>query len=252
MSAALCDDMGLGKTIQTLSVLQEEIYKQSKKITEKGLFSIIVVPSSLTEHWHYEIQRFCDRSIIKPFVFSAANQRSQVWNPDKYNLIIISYLMLSKHIDQFKEYKYLFMILDEAHLLKNPKSRTYKSLKEVNAQHKVALTGTPIQNNIVELWSIFDVIMPGYLGDEEHFRSKYAKYFNTSLLKTAAKDMVISSEQDEILEELHRKVKPFILRRDKMSVLSELPPKVIQDYYCHMTDVQVISIHISHRSLTQQ
>jgi len=238
MSAALCDDMGLGKTIQTLSVLQEEIYKQSKKVNEKGLFSIIVVPSSLTEHWHYEIQRFCDRSIIRPFVFSAANQRSQVWNPDKYNLIIISYLMLSKHIEQFKEYKYLFMILDEAHLLKNPKSRTYKSLKEVNAQHKVALTGTPIQNNIVELWSIFDVIMPGYLGDEEHFRSKYAKYFNTSLLKTAAKDMIISSEQDEILEELHRKVKPFILRRDKMSVLSELPPKVIQDYYCHMTDIQ--------------
>jgi len=98
--------------------------------------------------------------------------------------------------------------------------------------------------------------MPGYLGDEEYFRSKYAKYFNVSLLKTAAKDMVFTSEQDEILEELHRKVKPFIMRRDKMSVLSELPPKVIQDYYCQMTEKQVFytfdSIFISKEKIYQE
>jgi len=145
MSAALCDDMGLGKTIQTLSVLQEEIYKQQIKMDGKSPFSLIVVPSSLTEHWHYEIQRFCDRSIIRPYVFSSAQNRVQNWNPDRFNLIIISYLMLSKHIDQFKENKYLFLILDEAHLLKNPKAKIYKAVKEIPAQHKIALTGTPIQ-----------------------------------------------------------------------------------------------------------
>ena len=145
MSAALCDDMGLGKTIQTLAVLQEEIYQQSKKSAEKTLCSIIVVPSSLTEHWHYEIQRFCDKTIIKPYVYSSAQNKSRNWNPEKHNLVIISYLMLSKHIDYFKDIKFLFLILDEAHLLKNPKSRTYKAIKEVAAQHKVALTGTPIQ-----------------------------------------------------------------------------------------------------------
>jgi len=145
MSAALCDDMGLGKTIQTLSVLQEEIYKQQQKMNDKGLYSIIVVPSSLTEHWHYEIQRFCDRNIIRPYVFSSAQNKLHTWNTDRFNLIIISYLMLSKHIDHFKDNKYLFLILDEAHLLKNPKAKIYKAVKEIPAQHKIALTGTPIQ-----------------------------------------------------------------------------------------------------------
>ena len=157
MSAALCDDMGLGKTIQTLAVLQEEIHKQGKKLGEKGYHSIIVVPSSLTEHWHYEIQRFCDRNVIKPYVFSSAQNKSHFGNVDKHNLIIISYPMLSKHIEYFKEYKFLFMILDEAHLVKNPKSKTYKAIKEVVAQHKVALTGTPIQVSSLQSIILIDI-----------------------------------------------------------------------------------------------
>ena len=82
--------------------------------------------------------------------------------------------------------------------------------------------------------------MPGYLGDEEYFRVKFSKFFSTNLMKASSRDIQITTEQEDILDILHKKVKPFILRRDKMNVLNELPPKIIQDYYCKMTDIQVI------------
>lgn len=147
LNGALCDDMGLGKTLQTLVVMQELIYQQfhANKSTPKSQNrSIIIVPSSLIDHWLYEVKRYCDGDIIRGFAHST-QQKNEDNFASGYNLLVISYQSFVKNYEQFEKTSFFFAILDEAHLVKNPKSKFSQKIKLLKATHKLVLTGTPIQ-----------------------------------------------------------------------------------------------------------
>lgn len=140
-------------------------------------------------------------------------------------------------IDFFRNIKFNYCILDEGHVIKNGKTKLSKAVKQLTANYRIILSGTPIQNNVLELWSLFDFLMPGFLGTERQFAARYGKPI------LASRDARSSSREQEAgvlaMDALHRQVLPFLLRRMKEDVLQDLPPKIIQDYYCTLSPLQV-------------
>ncbi|XP_075699360.1 TATA-binding protein-associated factor 172 isoform X4 [Rhinoderma darwinii] len=155
----------------------------------------------------------------------------------KHNLIVASYDVVRNDIDFFRNMKFNYCILDEGHVIKNGKTKLSKAVKQITANYRIILSGTPIQNNVLELWSLFDFLMPGFLGTERQFAARYGKPI------LASRDAKSSSREQEAgvlaMEALHRQVLPFLLRRMKKDVLQDLPPKIIQDYYCSLSPLQV-------------
>lgn len=154
----------------------------------------------------------------------------------KFNLIVASYDIVRKDIDFFCNIKWNYVVLDEGHIIKNGKTRTSMAIKKLVANHRLILSGTPIQNNVLELWSLFDFLMPGFLGTEKQFTSRYSRPI------LASRDPKCSPKDQEAgvlaMEALHRQVLPFLLRRMKEDVLDDLPPKITQDYYCELSALQ--------------
>ena len=207
----LADDMGLGKTIQIISILLD--YKQN---TENPKTSIVVSPSSLSLNWKNEIEKFAPELKIKVIRGTALERKAEIEQLEKYDVIITSYDLLKRDIEVYKEKKYNFkyIIADEAQYLKNNATKNAKAIKILNAETRFALTGTPIENSLAELWSIFDLIMPGYLFSYKEFKSSY--------------EMPIVKEQNhDAMEKLKMLIEPFVLRRTKKEVLTELPEKTI-------------------------
>ncbi|KAF2975246.1 hypothetical protein EK904_009119 [Melospiza melodia maxima] len=155
----------------------------------------------------------------------------------RHNLIVASYDVVRNDIDFFRNIKFNYCILDEGHVIKNGKTKLSKAVKQLTANYRIILSGTPIQNNVLELWSLFDFLMPGFLGTERQFAARYGKPI------LASRDARSSSREQEAgvlaMEALHRQVLPFLLRRMKEDVLQDLPPKIIQDYYCILSPLQV-------------
>ena len=231
LSGALCDDMGLGKTIQALVTVL--IYSMANK----GSRSIIVCPNSLVRHWEVEANKHYLGYPMKVQVLDKTFTGN--WKQLKdINLVITSDNMIIRSSHLFEKEQFLVGVLDEAHLIKNEKSKLSKCIKQLSMQHKLALTGTPIQNNLLELWSIFDFLMPNYLGTKEVFKKTFSRLFNLNLVNIDISKMDLNDDQTKDLQLLHQKVLPFILRRLKGQVLQDLPEKIIQDYYCELTDVQ--------------
>ncbi|RWS05521.1 TATA-binding protein-associated factor 172-like protein [Dinothrombium tinctorium] len=246
----LCDEMGLGKTLMSLCMLASDHYNRSKKYLEtksddcKPLPSLVICPPTLTGHWVYEVEKFVDSSYLNPLNYSGppterTRLRSKLKrqnNHKSYNLVIASYDIVRNDIDFFSSIVWNYCILDEGHIIKNGKTKLAKAIKSLTSNHRVILTGTPIQNNVLELWSLFDFLMPGFLGTERQFMARYSKPIFQS------RDAKSSSKEQEAgvlaMESLHRQVLPFILRRMKEDVLKDLPPKIIQDYYCDLSPLQ--------------
>ena len=207
----LADDMGLGKTIQIISVILD--YKQNGN---EHRASIVVSPSSLSLNWKNEIEKFAPALKIRVVRGTASEREEIIQNIDKYDLIITSYDLLKRDIDIYneKKYNFKFIIADEAQYLKNNNTKNAKAIKQLNADTRFALTGTPIENSLAELWSIFDFIMPGYLFSYKKFKLKY---------ETA----IIKDEDKETMDKLKMLIQPFVLRRTKKEVLTELPEKTI-------------------------
>ncbi|AQK88882.1 TATA-binding protein-associated factor BTAF1 [Zea mays] len=235
----LCDDMGLGKTLQASAIVASDIAEARARNDEKILTSLIICPSTLVAHWEYEIEKYIDSSILKPLQYVGSSQdrvtlRSQF---DKVNVIITSYDIIRKDIDFLGNITWNYCVLDEGHIIKNSRSKITFAVKQLKAQHRLILSGTPIQNNVLELWSLFDFLMPGFLGTEKQFQAAYGK----PLL--AAKDSKCSAKDAEAgilaMEALHKQVMPFLLRRTKDEVLSDLPEKIIQDRYCDLSLLQL-------------
>ncbi|XP_011621494.1 TATA-binding protein-associated factor BTAF1 isoform X1 [Amborella trichopoda] len=236
----LCDDMGLGKTLQASAIVASDTVEQLASNNDKdNLLSLIICPSTLVGHWAFEIEKFIDSSIINPLQYVGSAQdrvalRSQF---GKYNVIITSYDVIRKDIDHLGQLVWNYCILDEGHVIKNSKSKITCAVKQLKAEHRLILSGTPIQNNVLELWSLFDFLMPGFLGTERQFQATYGK----PLL--AAKDSKCSAKDAEAgalaMEALHKQVMPFLLRRTKDEVLSDLPEKIIQDRYCDLSPIQL-------------
>ncbi|EGV62123.1 hypothetical protein CANTEDRAFT_125677 [Yamadazyma tenuis ATCC 10573] len=238
----LCDDMGLGKTLQTICIVSSDHYIRDEKFKEtqsrefRKLPSLVVCPPSVTGHWEQELNQYSP--FLKVMVYAggpSARQglRAQFMDND---VIVTSYDVCRNDVEFLNEHDYNYCVLDEGHIIKNSASKLTKSVKRINAEHRLILSGTPIQNNVLELWSLFDFLMPGFLGTEKVFNEKFAKPI------AASRNSKTSSKEQEAgalaLESLHKQVLPFMLRRLKEDVLSDLPPKIIQDYYCELSSLQ--------------
>ena len=218
----LADDMGLGKTIQVLSLILS--YKNEEKESKT---SIVVSPSSLALNWMKEANKYTS-SLNAVVVSGNSNARKEIIsNLEKYDLIITSYDLLKRDIEKYEEKNYTFkyIIADEAQYLKNSNTQNAKSIKQLKGDTRFALTGTPIENSLAELWSIFDFIMPGYLFQYKKFKTLY--------------EMPIVKDDDKsAMSKLKMLIEPFVLRRTKKEVLTELPDKTITVLNNTMTEEQ--------------
>ena len=207
----LADDMGLGKTIQMLSIIAGYVEEGQEKRA-----SIVICPSSLTLNWQNESQKFTNKLRTLVIRGNAEERKKQINEIENYDLVITSYDLLKRDIENYKEKKYQFRyaIADEAQYLKNSNTQNAKAVKEILADTRYALTGTPIENSLAELWSIFDYIMPGYL-------------FNYKKFKTLYEVPIIKDNDLRAMKKLKMLIEPFILRRTKKEVLTELPEKTI-------------------------
>lgn len=214
----LADDMGLGKTLQVIAFLLSEKEKDAMP-------SLVVAPTSLVYNWEAEVVKFAPN--IKTLLIhgGVAERDEKLSHINEADLVITSYALLRRDIAKYQTIQFRACIIDEAQNIKNPKTINSKSVKQVHAQTYFALTGTPIENSLTELWSIFDFLMPGYLFSH----SKFQEQFEFPIFKD--KDPVVVSR-------LKRLVSPFILRRMKKDVLKELPEKINSVLYNEMTPDQ--------------
>ena len=238
----LCDDMGLGKTLQTICIVASDHYMRAEEFKEtqsaefRRLPSIIICPPSLTGHWEQEYNQYAP--FLKVIVYAGAPSirsaiRSQIHDAD---IVVTSYDVCRNDVEFLANHDFNYCVLDEGHIIKNAASKLTRSVKRIRGEHRLILSGTPIQNNVLELWSLFDFLMPGFLGTEKVFHEKFAKPIATSRSsKTSSKEQEAGALA---LESLHKQVLPFMLRSIKEDVLSDLPPKIIQDYYCELSDLQ--------------
>lgn len=218
LNGILADDMGLGKTLQAIIALT-----QHKLMHPESLF-IVICPTSLVYNWKEEFAKFNPQLRVLP-VDGTPTQRKKLQNNIKdFDVVITSYSLLQKDIDFYKEIPFSYAILDEAQHIKNRGTRNAKSVKLIQADHRLILTGTPIENSLDELWSLFDFLMPGLLSTYDRFVERY--------IRSPLQD------RNKSLDILRQKVFPFILRRMKKDVLADLPPVSHITYHCHLSDVQ--------------
>ena len=225
LGGILADDMGLGKTLQMLSVILD--YFENISDEDNKLPVLVVCPSSLSLNWLEESKKFTPT--LKSIVISGdqESRNAMINNINDYNLVITSYDLLKRDLDLYKEKDYLFryIIADEAQYIKNNLTKNAKAIKEIRAVSRFALTGTPIENSLSELWSIFDFIMPGYLFSYNKFKNSYEV-------------PIIKDGDTQSMNKLKMMIEPFILRRVKEKVLSELPDKTITVLNNEMNDEQ--------------
>ncbi|KAJ2931331.1 hypothetical protein H1R20_g5658, partial [Candolleomyces eurysporus] len=236
----LCDDMGLGKTLQSICILASKHYERAerRRQTESPdavhLPSLIICPPTLTGHWYYEILKYAEN--LRPVLYTGnSRERTRLLSKlHQYDVVITSYEVVRNDISSLEEFRWLYCILDEGHVIKNAKTKLTKAVKAIQAQHRLILSGTPIQNNVLELWSLFDFLMPGFLGTEGSFNERFGK----PILSNRDGKAKTGEAAALALEALHKQVLPFLLRRLKEDVLNDLPPKIIQDYYCELSELQ--------------
>lgn len=238
----LCDDMGLGKTLQTICIIASDHHIKQEKYAKTGLPeykrlpSLVICPPSLTGHWEQEFNQYAP--FLKVMIYACGPTARVHLRPqlETADVIVTSYDVCRNDMDVLAAFPYNYCVLDEGHIIKNSASKLSKAVKRMRAEHRLILSGTPIQNNVLELWSLFDFLMPGFLGTEKVFMERFAKPI------AASRNSKTSSKEQEAgalaLESLHKQVLPFMLRRLKEDVLSDLPPKIIQDYYCELSELQ--------------
>lgn len=218
LSGILADDMGLGKTLQAIITLTQH-HKE-----HKAKPSIVVCPTSLVYNWKEEIHKFNSKLRVLAVDGNPQQRKKLHGEISHYDIVITSYSLLQKDIDLYKEIPFAYAILDEAQHIKNRGTRNAKSVKMLHAAHRLILSGTPIENSLEELWSLFDFLMPGLLSTYDRFIEKFVR-------------SPVSSGVTG-LETLKKKVSPFILRRMKNDVLHELPAVSNIVYHCHLSETQ--------------
>ncbi|MFT5493230.1 MAG: superfamily II DNA or RNA helicase [Limisphaerales bacterium] len=215
----LADEMGLGKTLQTLAFIQSNH-------TNKTLSGpvLIVCPTSLIFNWIAEAKKFTPQ--LKVVALHGAGRGSQFKEIAKSDIAITSYGLIRRDAEKHLKFNYDTLVLDEAQHIKNRQTQNSQAVKTVRAKHRVVLTGTPMENSVLDLWSIFDFLMPGYLGSARDFRERY--------------EQPITRDKDEAAQaRLGRRLRPFILRRLKAEVAKDLPAKLEQVSYCELTGDQM-------------
>lgn len=226
LSGCLADDMGLGKTVQALAFLQ--------KLKEEGKLavSLIVVPVNTMANWESEIERFTPE--LNYLLHYGTGRGKELKNIDRYDFILSSYHTLRNDIEMFKEISFSYIILDESQSIKNSNSMLFKTMRILKSNHRLSLTGTPVENNTLELWTQMEFLNPGILGSRKEFLRKFARPIETNGDRDAT-------------EKLKKIIYPFILRRKKEDVVKELPDKSEIILYSRMEEKQS-AIYEQHRN----
>ncbi|MFH1067970.1 MAG: SNF2-related protein, partial [bacterium] len=214
----LADEMGLGKTIQTLIYLD---YRKKQGLS--SLPSLVVGPTSIVQNWMAEAARFTpDLSIL---ALHGVGRRALLDQVKQTDMVVTSYSLLRRDIADLQKFEFDTVVLDEAQNIKNRASQNAHAAKALNAKNRLVLTGTPMENSLLDLWSIFDFLMPGYLGPAAEFKNRY--------------EIPIAKQNDEkALNRLRQRVRPFVLRRTKSEVAKDLPSKIEQVAFCELTEEQ--------------
>ena len=238
----LADEMGLGKTLQVLTML-EAVRGEEAGIEGRARTALVICPASLVYNWLEEAHRFAPSLKAAAVTGNAVARAGIIAHAEEMDLLITSYDLLKRDIAEYDGHQFRFEIIDEAQYIKTHTTAAAKSVKLVQAITKLALTGTPIENRLSELWSIFDYLMPGFLFAYENFRVQMEV-------------PIVKNENQEALERLHRMIAPFILRRNKKDVLKDLPDKLEEVRFAGMSgkqqklyDAQVMRIR---KNLEQQ
>jgi len=230
----LADDMGLGKTVQALAfcawlkatscsrgMTPRESGQQVVRATQNP--TLVVCPTSLVTNWHPHPARFTPH--LRTLDLTGPNRAEKFAARNEYDLWVTSYAVLRRDIEHYRAGEFSLVILDEAQHIKNRGSQNAQSAKALRARHRLILTGTPLENSVLDLWSLYDFLLPGYLGTAADFRERY----ETPLTK---------GPEPRVMERLRHRVRPFLLRRTKEEVLTELPPKLEFPTLCELTDEQ--------------
>lgn len=218
----LADEMGLGKTLQTLAYLRAVSLSRATSNEQKSP-SLVVCPTSLVFNWESETKRFTPDLDVAAL---HGPERHQLFErAQRADLVITSYALIRRDAELYRSFEFDTVILDEAQHIKNRQTQNAQAVKSVRARHRFVLTGTPLENSVLDLWSIFDFLMPGYLGSAKDFHERY--------------ELPITREKNaETQTRLARRVRPFLLRRLKREVATDLPDKIEQVSFCEMTDDQ--------------
>lgn len=215
----LADDMGLGKTMQTLTHILSEIDSGRSD----GLPSLVIAPTSVVRNWAREAEKFApDLDVL---VLQGAGRKKLFPRIARADLVLSSYALLHRDLDVFKAHSFHIVALDEAQYIKNPEAQVTRAVQEISANHRLCLSGTPVENNLGELWSLIHFLMPGFLGTSDTFRATY--------------QTPIEKQGSEVKREaLAKRIGPLVLRRTKHDVAKELPPKTEIVHAIEMSDAQ--------------
>ena len=247
LGALLADDMGLGKTIQTLAVIQsminheyhpttihrhmafeevEKVLNGSSIIPSNQFYqgpTLVICPKSLLYNWQSEANKFCPT--LKVLKYNGIHRHKLISEFADIDLIIMSYGTMRNDIEILKCFEYRCVVLDESQAIKNPSSLTARNLLKLNARNRIALTGTPIENTLLDIWSQMNFLNPGLLGSYSFFENQFIK-------------PIEKSSNAKKADELRKFIDPFVLRRTKSQVVKELPPKIEKIHYCEMSPAQ--------------
>jgi SNF2 family DNA or RNA helicase len=220
----LADDMGLGKTLQTLAWIL-----WLKKYTHQVgtiLPSLVICPASVLHNWERESQRFTpDLSVL--VIESGSEVRNNLHKEiPKYDLVLINYSLLRRELENLLRVKFSAVILDEAQYIKNPAAQVSQAVKQLRSRYRIALTGTPLENRLLDLWSITDFVQPGYLGSQQHFSETYTPRDESPEIQTLAR------------RKLSARLRPILLRRLKTEVAKDLPERIDERRDCELTEEQ--------------
>ena len=212
LGGCLADDMGLGKTIQALALLAK-----AREIGEMKR-ALVVCPVSTLGNWKREVGRFTPHFSVG--IHAGSDRRREAAEFDDLDLVFVSYATLQRDAELLRRVEFDYLILDEAQAIKNPKAKRRRAVASIDAAHRLALTGTPVENNVIELWSLIDILMPGILGRRGDFSRRYGRQIEEGSAVLGAQE-----EVGEAMDRLQRLIRPLILRRTKRAVAPELPPK---------------------------
>jgi SNF2 family DNA or RNA helicase len=233
MGVILADDMGLGKTLQILTLLLA--HKESlQKAGLKPRPSLIVVPTSLTYNWVAEIEKFTPSLTVQTLTGTPSQREALLNDCQDTDILLTTYGMIRRDAELYEGIEFEYCILDESQHIKNPMSIGAKGVKTIRAKKRIAMTGTPIENNIIELWSVFDFIMPGFFGSLHKFNKRFA-----------------NGNEEDVTRTLRAMTSPFIIRRIKSDVLEELPEKIITKMDCELTQEQK-ELYMAYLTLAKQ
>ncbi|MFH1114518.1 MAG: DEAD/DEAH box helicase [Pseudomonadota bacterium] len=221
LSGLLCDDMGLGKTHQVMALMTGIVHKKAADIGKMRF--LVICPTTVLSHWKEKVMQYCPR--LDPYIYHGTDRQFQEGFAE-HLLVVTSYGIALRDIEMLSEYRYELIVLDEVQAVKNKSTKTYAAVKALDSVCTIGLTGTPIENSVTDLKSLFDIILPGYLMSD----SLFDRHFRGP----------IEEESDaHVKQKLSRMIQPFTLRRKKEQVLKELPPK-IEDYrHCLLSADQI-------------